>query len=692
VINPTTVLEASSSVVHYFLGRVNAGLNFDPTTLGFPSYFRNVNSNSCFPSIGATGMGVTINVPDTSSGSGFIGACNKTSQSYDAFDEYANLTKVSGAHTFKIGADWGSNRWTQRTPASGSSFNFSSAFTQGPNPTVASSAAGFGFASFLLGTGDSGSISNVQPGEFVSYHYYGGYFQDDWKVNSKLSLNLGIRYDFNAPWKERFNRINSWDGTTPVQIAGLALHGGLQFPGVNNLPRGQFDNDRTNFAPRFGLAYSPDKKTVVRGGFGIFFAPINGAAFTSNSTPNTAFAAATQWISTVDGVTPVSYLSNPFPNGFQTAPGSSQGLLTLLGQNISTMDRGRVTPYSEQWNFGFERTLPGQLLVNVAYAGSHGIHLFGPLNYDQLPTQDLALGSTLRSVVPNPFYGTITSGTLSTPTVALSQLLRPYPQFGAVIATNNSYGNSIYHSLQVKVERRFAKGFGFLLAYTRSKLIDDTLPSTANLGFAGENFSAGSIQDYYNRRNERSVASYDTPNYLTVNGNYELPFGKGKPLLGNSRTGNALLGGWQLNGIFNIHTGQPLGLTTSSNTAANYGSALRPNYNGAIVTNSGPIDQRLNNYFNINAFPLPAPYTLGNSGRLLPYLRAPGAVNLDLSMYKDIPLYERLRIQFRAEAFNILNHPQFDVPNTVIGSTQAGIISAQVNRPRDIQFALKLLF
>jgi hypothetical protein len=188
------------------------------------------------------------------------------------------------------------------------------------------------------------------------------------------------------------------------------------------------------------------------------------------------------------------------------------------------------------------------------------------------------------------------------------------------------------------------------------------------------------------------VASYDTPNYLTVNGNYELPFGKGKPLLGNSRTGNALLGGWQLNGIFNIHTGQPLGLTTSSNTAANYGSALRPNYNGAIVTNSGPIDQRLNNYFNINAFPLPAPYTLGNSGRLLPYLRAPGAVNLDLSMYKDIPLYERLRIQFRAEAFNILNHPQFDVPNTVIGSTQAGIISAQVNRPRDIQFALKLLF
>jgi hypothetical protein len=692
VVNPTTVLEASSSVVHYWLGRVNNGLNFDPTRLGLPAYFRNVNSNSCFPSIGVTGMGVTINVPDTSSGSGFIGACNKTSQSYDAFDEYANLTKVSGAHTFKMGGDWGSNRWTQRNPPSGSSFAFSSAFTQGPNPTVASSTGGLGFASFLLGTGDSGSINNIQPGAFVSYHYYGGYFQDDWKVTSKLTLNLGLRYDFNAPWKERYNRVNSWDGTTPVQVAGLTLHGGLQFPGVNGLDRGQFNNDRTNFAPRFGFAYSPDAKSVVRGGFGVFYAPINGAAFTANSTPNTAFAASTQWISTVDGVTPASYLSNPFPNGFQQAPGSSQGLPTLLGQNINTMDRGRSTPYSEQWNFGIERTLPGQLLLNVAYAGSHGIHLFGPLNYDQLPTQYLALGSALRTVVPNPFYGIITSGTLSTPTVQLSQLLRPYPQFGAVIATNNSYGNSIYHSLQVKVERRFSTGFGFLLAYTRSKLIDDTLPSTANLGFAGENFSAGNIQDYYNRRNERSVASYDTPNYLTINGNYELPFGKGKLFLTSSRIGNALLGGWQANGIVNVHTGQPLGLTTSSNTAANYGSALRPNYTGATVMNPGPIDQKLNNYFNLSAFSLPDAYTLGNTGRLLPYLRGPGAVNLDFSLYKNIPIRERLHIQFRAEAFNILNHPQFDVPNTVIGSTQAGIISAQVNRPRDIQLALKLLF
>ena len=692
VINPTMVLEASSSVVHYWLGRVNNGLNFDPTTLGFPPSFNNVNSNTCFPSIGVTGMGTTLNVPDTSSGAGFIGACNKTSQSYDAFDEYANITKVSGAHTFKMGGNWGSNRWTQRAGASGSTFNFSSSFTQGPNPTVASSAAGLGFASFLLGTGDSGSLTNVVPGQFISYHYYGAYFQDDWKVTPKLTLNLGLRYDFNAPWTEKHNRINSWNGTAPVQIAGLNLHGGLEFPGVGGLPRGQFDANRDNFAPRFGFAYSADSKTVVRGGFGIFFGPINGAAFTGNSTPNTAFAASTQWTSTVDGVTPASYLSNPFPRGLQQAPGSSQGLLTLLGQTINTMDRGRVTPYSEQWNFGIQRTLPGNLLVDVSYAGSHGLHLFGPLNYDQLPTQDLALGSALRTLVPNPFYGVITSGPLSTPTVQEAQLLRPYPQFNSVIATNNSYGNSIYHSLQLKVQRRFSNGLGVLLSYTYSKLIDDVLPSTANLGFAGETFSAGNIQDYYNRLNERSVADFDTPNYLTTSANWELPFGKGKSFINHSGVGNALLGGWQLNGIVNFHSGAPLGLTTSSNTADNFGTALRPNYVGGNVTTPGSVESKLNDYFNVSAFATPAPYTLGNVGRLLPYLRGPSAFGLDMSIFKNIPVRERLHLEFRAEAFNLLNHPVFDIPNTVIGSTTAGVIPDQINRPRDIQLALKLLF
>lgn len=696
VVNPTTVVELSSSVLHYWLGRQNPALGFDPTQLGFPSYFNDVGLTDCFPSVSVAGMGATINVPDT--GGGFIGNCQYTSQSYDTFSEYGNVTKVIGAHTLKFGADWFYNRWTQRQQPASNNYSFSSDFTQGPNPVAASANSGVGFASFLFGTGDSGSIQSSSPGEFVSYHSYGGYVQDDWKVTPKLTLNLGLRYDFNEPWTEKYNRINSWNGNAVTQVNGLTLVGGLDFPGVNGLPRQQFNNDRTNFAPRFGFAYSPDSKTVVRGGFGIFYGPINGAAFAGNMSPYTGFSASTSWISTVNGVTPVNPLSNPFPDGFERASGSSAGLLSELGQSLETIDRNRLTLYSEQWNFGIERTLPGSFLLTVAYAGSHGVHLYSPLNYDQLPDQYLAMGNALLNLVPNPYYGLITTGPLSAATIQEGQLLRPYPQFQEVTAETSSYGNSIYHSLQVKAERRFSHGFGMLLSYTFSKLIDDVLPSDTYEGFPGETFSAGAIQDAYNRRADRAVASFDTPNYLAINGNWELPFGRGKAFLDHGGWTNAILGGWQLNGIFNVHSGPPLGLTTETNTLYNYGAygwasnVQRPNYDGGPIYTSGSVSSRVNDYFYTSSFTLPAPFTYGNTGRLLPYLRGPGAVQLDMSLFKEIPIRERLHMQFRAEVFNILNHPQFDAPDTVIGSPQAGVISDQVNTPRDIQLALKLLF
>jgi hypothetical protein len=696
VVNPTTVLELSSSVLHYWLGRTNPALGFNPTQVGLPSYFNNVGLTPCFPSIAVSGMGAAINVPDT--GGGFIGDCQYTNQSYDTFADYANVTKVSGAHTFKAGGDWFYNRWSQRAQPASSNFSFGSDFTQGPNPVAASAASGVGFASFLFGTGDNGSIRSSSPGEFVGYHSYGFYFQDDWKVSPKLTLNLGLRYDFNAPWSEKHNRINDWNGNATTVVNGVALKGGLEFPGVGGLPTGQFQNNRTNFAPRGGFAYSVDQKTVIRGGVGMYYGPTNGAAFAGNMSPYTGFSASTSWISTVNGITPVNLLNNPFPNGFQRAPNNTQGLLTLLGQTLQTMDRARLNLYSEEWNFGIERTLPGSFLVSVAYAGSHGVHLYSPVNYNQLPDQYLSMGNALLTLVPNPYYGLITSGPLSGPTVQQGQLLRPYPQFQGITAESNSYGDSIYHSLQVKAERRFSHGVGMLLSYTHSKLIDDVLPSDTYSGFPGENFSAGYIQDSNNRRLDRAVATYDTPNYLALNGNWSLPVGKGQSFLNRGRWANAIVGGWQLNGILNLHSGAPLGLTTQTNTLYNYGAygyasnVERPNYVGGNVYTSGSVASRVNDYFNVSAFGLPAPFTYGNTGRLLPYLRGPGAVQLDMSLFKEIPIHERMHVQFRAEVFNLLNHPQFDNPNTVIGSPQAGVISNQVNSSRDIQLALKLLF
>ena len=693
VLSPALVLELSSSYLRYSLQRNIPGINFDPTQVGLPSYFNSLAQvgTPCFPNVGISGLGVSVSTPDV--GGGLLGGgCYTLHDAYETFHETGNLTYVRGAHIFKFGGDFGVKRLaTGRYEPAGPSFNFDPGFTQGPDPLVGSPTTGVGFASFLFGTGN-GNTSSGGPGQNILIRYYGGYFQDDWKVTHKLTLNLGIRYDYTSPWTERYNRISDWNfnAPSPLQVPGLSLHGGLMFPGVGGLPRAQYSSDPTNFAPRFGLAYSVDDKTVIRGGFGIFFAPTTGGGFNGNAVPISGFQASTPWVSTLDGVTPTNVLSNPFPNGFVYPTGSSQGLATQAGQGVVGMNRDRRTPYAEQWNFDVQRTLPGSLLADVAYAGSHGLSLYGDFNINQLPNADLNQGSSLNNLVPNPFYGIIPSGSISGPTVRQSQLLLPYPQFTSVTLGNTSYGQSIYHSLQAKLQRRFANGFNLMISYTWSKLIDDVNATTT--GFPGESFAGGGLQNYYNLRNERALATFDTPHYLAVNSVWELPVGRGKRFVNQSRIADIFIGGWQINGLAIFHTGVPLQLYTASNNLFNNGGAQRPNWNGQDPTLSGSIESRLNNYFNTAAFSQPAPFTFGNVARTLGNLRGPGQANLDLSLVKNIPIREQIHLQFRAESFNTLNHPQFDLPNTSIGTSSAGVISDQQNKPRDIQFALKLVF
>ncbi len=636
-------------------------------------------------------MGVSVATPDV--GGGLLGGgCYTLHDAYETFHETGNLTYVHGAHTFKMGGDFGVKRLaTGRNQPAGPTFNFDPGFTQGPNPLAGSPTAGAGFASFLFGTG-SGSTSSGGPGQNLLLRYYGGYFQDDWKVTGKLTLNLGLRYDYTTPWTERYNRISDWNyySPSPLQVPGLSLKGGLEFPGTGGLSRGQYNSDPANIAPRFGFAFAADPNTAIRGGFGLFYAPTTGGGFNGNAVPISGFQSSTPWVGTLDGVTPVSVLSNPFPNGFVFPTGSSLGLATLLGQGVVGMDRNRVTPYTEQWNFDVQRSLRGGLLVDLAYAGSHGIALYGDLNINQLPDQYLSLGNSLNSLVSNPFFGSISSGSIAGSQVRSSQLLRPYPQFTAVTIGNQSYGQSIYHALQAKLERRFANGFNLLVSYTWSKLIDDVGATTT--GFPGESFSGGGLQDYYNLPGERALATFDTPHYLAVNSVWELPVGRGKTFLNRGGILDAVLGGWQLNGLGIFHSGVPLQLTTASNNLFNYGGTERPNWNGQNPTLPGSIESRLNNYFNTAAFSQPAPFTFGNTARTLGNLRGPGLANMDLSIVKNFPIHEQIRLQFRAESFNTLNHPQFGLPNTSIGTSSAGVVSTQQNKPRDIQFALKLLF
>jgi len=691
ILSPSFVLELSSSYVRYSMTRITEAANFDPVKLGFPTYLHQLQPAlvSCFPALTIAGYSLTVAVPD--SNSGYFGYCGFTLSGYDTFHEAANLRKTAGAHSFRFGGDFGENRLNSFGARAQSSYSFATNFTQGPNPLTASSTAGYGFASFLLGTG-SGSITSDSPGQSIAYKYFGLYFQDDWKPSKRLTVNLGLRWDHNAPWTERYNRVANFDFTAanPLAAPNLPLRGGLTFPATGGLPRGQYNAEWRNFAPRAGIAFQASKSTVLRAGFGIFFAPMTGGGFNSSAVPASGYSTSTSWVGTLDNVTPASYLSNPYPSGFVRAPGNTQGLATLLGQSVTALDRNRSVPYSEQWNLNLQQLLPAKLLLDLAYVGSRGVHLFGNLNYNQLPDSALSMGTALNQLVANPFYGLISTGTLSSATVARSQLLRPFPQFTGVTISNEPYGASTYHALEAKLERRFSAGLSMLVSYTFSKLIDNVAATTT--GFPGEAFGTDNIQNYNNLAAERAIASFDTPHSLSISANYALPFGPGRKLLNLSGAGGKIVGGWQLNAISVFSTGAPLGLTTASNTLYNSGGSERPNWNAQDPSLPGSASSKLTHYFNTGNFSQPAAFTYGNAGRFLTSLRAPGVANLDLSLFKNVQLHERLTLQFRAEAFNLPNRVQFAPPGAVIGSSSAGVISSQQNSPRDIQFGLKLLF
>ena len=483
-----------------------------------------------------------------------------------------------------------------------------------------------------------------------------------------------------SPWTDRFNQLTNFNyqAASPLTAAGLNLHGALGFVGVNGNPRGQWNPDRTNFAPRLGLAYSITPKTVMRLGAGIFY----DAYLAASPTDTSGFSAVTSFTSSINGVTPYNVLSNPFPQGLIYPTGSSLGPATLLGESITFADRDHVTPYSEAWNFDLQRELPGAVKLDAAYVGNRGVHNYADRSWDQLPDADLALGNQLLTTVPNPFYGQITTGTLSTPTTTLAQLLRPYPQYLGVTSQNSTWGGSTYNALQLRVQKQTSSGLSIDASYTWSKLIDNVTggfsPALPGTGF----------QDNNNLALERSISSLDIPNRFVIGYVYELPLGQGKKFF-TGPIASRIAGGWQIEGITTFATGQVFGVTTSVNTSESQGGGQRPNWNGVSPALSNPA---IAEWFNTSVFSQPATFTFGNVARTLNTLRASPTENFDFSVIKDTILKESLRLEFRAEFFNLLNTVQFSPPAAALGVSTFGVVSGQQNQPRIIQLALKLFF
>jgi len=343
----------------------------------------------------------------------------------------------------------------------------------------------------------------------------------------------------------------------------------------------------------------------------------------------------------------------------------------------------------QQWNFNIQRELPGGIAFEAAYAGSRGVHLLAAgQQLNQLPDQYLSLGTQLTRQVPNPFYGIITNGTLSGPTVAQGQLLLPYPQYTGVSIIAASNRDSNYHSMQMKMEKRLRGGGTVLAAYTVSKTLSNADTLTGWLD------STGTTQNNNNLRLERSLIGTDVPQRLVISYVNDLPIGKGQRFIGNvTGIADKIISGWGINGVTTFQSGFPLGLTTNVNLTNSFGGGSRPNVvSGCDKSVAGSPQSKLNQWFNTACFKQPPAFTFGNESRLDPSLRSHGINNWDFALFKRTSLTERMGLEFRTEFFNLFNHVQFGPPGVAVGNPSFGVVSSQANNPRLVQFALRLQY
>ena len=449
--------------VRYGYNRFNDdGTNFpefDAATLGLPASYVNALSFNTFPNIAIAGYGGTTTMGN-----------NGPSQTLHITQTAnASVSKFNGNHSWKFGGEY--RKVTAGVmsygPAAGQ-FNFTQGFTQGPNPNTASVVAGDAFASFLLGYASAGSVQVPTPGNY-ELDYYAGYVQDEYRVNQALTLNFGMRYEYEAGLSERDNQITvgfDRDAMFPVQVPGMSLTGGLMYAGVDGYPTHQ-GKPLNGVAPRGGFAWSLSDSTVVRGGYGFFWAPTQYPGTSESAVGSRGYTASTSFLSSTDGgLTPANTLSNPFPDGFTQPQGNSLGLATGAGGVIDFIDQDAKPGYVQQYSVDLQHQLPGGNVIGVGYMGSRSERLSvggtqdATVNINQLDAEYLEMGSALQQLVPNPFFGIAEFGNLSrSSTISRGQLLRPFPQFDNVLAHRVNESRARYDALVLRWDKRMNNGW-----------------------------------------------------------------------------------------------------------------------------------------------------------------------------------------------------------------------------------------
>jgi hypothetical protein len=615
-ITPATYFESRVGYARMFQGIYDSDTKF-PTIaedLGIP----NANSGGAAPGLTTTNITGMTGLGD---GSGSLQKVNNNWELDQA------LSWVRNRHELKFGFDYMSRRFAFFSPGAPSGqYTFSGVYS------------GFGLADFLLGKPIS---SRLDVSKFFNLQrfYFSWYVQDNWRVNSKLSINMGLRNDSITAWKERHNRMA---GFVPENGGMLVPVGTAPFTGDSVL-----DGRPLQLGPRLGLAYTVTPKTVIRAGGGIFYsfktvtsgnslaknAPFSGTLVTTNDANNFASAL-------------------PISAGF---PAARPDLWPYQGTGFYYWPQDSKTSTMYEWNVNIQRELASNMVLSIAYVGGKGTYVD-------------VVGLNINQAVPGP--GAVVSR-------------RPYPNLSDSTGVA-PWGNSTYNSLQTTFERRMGS-VRFSTAWTWAHSIDDTSGESSN----------SPIQNSRNLAAQRGSSTFDVRHKLTISGTYELPVGRGKRWLSSAaRPLDWVVGGWQLNNIATLQTGLPFTPVMQTSTLNTGTGSQFPN---RIASGELPSDERtINRWFDPSAFVAPGQYQFGNSGRNILY--GPGTKQLDLSLFKSFAIQEHRRLEFRAEAFNALNTPQFNNPNASIGFagvakiTSAGSPTVYQRTSRQIQLALKLYF
>ncbi len=681
-LNPTTVLNLRFGFNRFpnVTDPVNYGLS--PATLGLPAGYVNSLQAQYLPEF------------DFSSNPNNFSSVSPSNTVFYSRNWLGSVSKFAGRHSFTFGVDYRSIHTDfLNLSQSAGLFAFNGVFTQ-QYPTK-TNGTGSDFADALLGYPSSGSV-NTSTKLYTQVNYIAGYIQDDFRVNSKLTLNFGLRYEFETGIKEKNNHYVVGFDTNAINplasgVTGLTPKGVIQYAGVNGNDSYCCTPARNKFGPRVGFAYSLNDKTIVRGGFGMFYAPTR---FADDASLALGYTQTTTYVASNNGnSTPASSLTNPFPSGVLQPVGNSLGALTGVGSAFNYLDQNRTSGLVFQYSLDIQRQLPKNMMFEIGYIGSSSRHLqtsstaTGSYDINQVPDSYLALGSQLAASVPNPYYLHGGTGIIGSATVAAAQLLRPFSEYGNIGLLSNP-AHARYDSMVVKVQKKMSAGLTFLSALTWSKNMDNE--------FASGNFFSGSSsapQNAYNLEAEYALALSDTPLRWSNTLTYELPFGKGKRFLGGAgKAVDLAVGGWQINFTNVYQTGFPLAIYENSNQNAVLGTLVqRPNATGISPSQSGSVESRLTNYINSAAFSSAPAFSYGNLARTISY-RGPGMKNWDSSLFKNFAVTERFHAEFRAEALNTFNSPQFANPNTRFENTAFGTISNQVNFSRLIQLGVRFAF